>query len=96
MPIIKSAKRALKQSERRRVHNLRQKRDLLGAIREYRKAVEGGDEQGAREKLPTIYKKLDKAAKVNLIKKNRASRLKSRLTKKLHGRSAQETSAKQS
>jgi ribosomal protein S20 len=37
----------------------------------------------AQEILPAVYKKLDKAAKVDLIKKNKAARLKSRLAKQL-------------
>ncbi len=35
----------------------------------------------AQKLLPEIYKALDKAAKVGVIKKNNASRRKSRLTK---------------
>jgi len=35
----------------------------------------------AKKLLPKLYKALDKAAKVGLIKKNTASRKKSRLTK---------------
>ena len=37
----------------------------------------------AKKQISLVYKKLDKAAKVNLIKKNTASRLKSRLSKLL-------------
>ncbi len=84
MPNTKSAKKALRQSERKRVHNLRKRRELLSAIKDYKRAVEENNEKSALEKLPGVYKKLDKAAKTHLIKKNRAGRLKSRLTKKLH------------
>ena len=83
MPNTTSAKKALKQSEKKRVLNLKKKRGLLKVIKEYKKLVEAGDEKGASIKLPTVYKSLDKAAKTNLIKKNKASRLKSRLAKKL-------------
>lgn len=85
MPNTKSAEKALRQSEKRRVHNLRKKRALLDTVKQYTKAVETGDKEGAAAKLPGVYKKLDKAAKTNLIKKNKASRMKSRLTKKLGG-----------
>ena len=85
MPNIRGAHKALRQSERKQVANLRQKRDLLGSIKLFRKSVEGGDIESAKTQLPSIFKKLDKAAKVNVIKKNRASRLKSRLSKKLGG-----------
>ena len=89
MPNTQSAKRALRQSERRRIHNLRQRRELLSVIKDYKKAVENNDTKNATEKLPGVYKKLDKAAKTHLIKKNKASRLKSRLTKKLRQSSTQ-------
>ena len=68
---------------------MRKRRELLGVIKDYKKAIEDGDEKNASDKLPGVYKKLDKAVKVRLIKKNRANRLKSRLTKKLHNRSPQ-------
>ncbi|MDD5710561.1 MAG: 30S ribosomal protein S20 [Candidatus Colwellbacteria bacterium] len=86
MPNTRAAKRALRQSERKRVQNLRKKRELAHVIKEYKKTIEGGDTKGAMDKLPEVYKKLDKAAKTHLIKKNRANRLKSRLTKKLSTR----------
>ncbi|MBU2101433.1 30S ribosomal protein S20 [Patescibacteria group bacterium] len=87
MPNTKSAKKALRQSERKRVRNLRGKRDLLSIIKNYKKSVEAGDTESASSQLPKVYKSLDKAAKTNLIKKNKAGRLKSRLTKRL-GKSA--------
>jgi small subunit ribosomal protein S20 len=88
MPNTKSAQKALRQSERKRVHNLRKKRELLGVVKDYKKAVASGDEKSALDKLPVVYKKLDKAAKTHLIKKNTANRLKSRLTKKLYKHSS--------
>ena len=35
----------------------------------------------AEKLLPIVYKTFDKAAKINLIKKNKANRKKSRITK---------------
>ncbi len=83
MPITKSAKKALRQSEKRRKVNKQKKKELKIVVKEYKKLVEAKDIKKAQEKLPMVYKKLDKAAKTNLIKKNKASRLKSRLSKKL-------------
>jgi len=85
MPNTKAAKKALRQNERKKVHNLRKKRGLLSAIKDYKKTIEAGQNAEAAAKLPNVYKKLDKAAKTGLIKPNKASRLKSRLTKKLKG-----------
>ena len=80
MPIIKSAKKALRQNIRRRKINLKRKADLKSVIKQYKKLVSSNKEE-AKKYLAQVYKKLDKSAKVNLIKKNKASRLKSRLSK---------------
>lgn len=73
MPIIKSAKKALRQSRKKRVFNEAQKKTLKAIVKKFRKSLNAED-------LSLVYKKLDKAAKTNIIKKNRAARLKSRLT----------------
>ncbi|MEK7593414.1 MAG: 30S ribosomal protein S20 [Patescibacteria group bacterium] len=95
MPITKSAEKALRQNVRRRKINLKRKTDLKSVIKQFKKLVteykkaEPGSERSsaireeAKKYLAQVYKKLDKSAKVNLIKKNKASRLKSRLTKLL-------------
>jgi len=80
MPIIKSAKKALRQNIRRRKINLKRKADLKSIIKQYKKLVSSNKDE-AKKYLAQVYKKLDKSAKVNLIKKNKASRLKSRLAK---------------
>jgi len=81
MPISKSAKKALRQSLRRRARNLVKKEKYKRLIREVRKLTVAGKADEAQKLLPQLYKALDKAAKTNVIKKNKASRLKSRLTK---------------
>lgn len=81
MPITKSAKKALRQNKRRRVRNVRQSRSLKDEIKSLKKLVIAKDKKGANETLSKVYKALDKAVKTNLIKKNTASRMKSRLTK---------------
>jgi len=83
MPITKSAKKALRQNIRRRERNLERKTELKSVIKQYKKLIVAGEKEKAKEFLSQVYKKLDKAAKVNLIKKNKAARLKSRLSKKL-------------
>ena len=83
MPNTNAAIRALRKSERRKVSNLRQKREFLDVIKDYKKTVEAGDTASAIVKLSNVFKKLDKAAGANLIKKGKASRLKARLSKRL-------------
>lgn len=81
MPNIKSAKKALRQNKRRRIRNLAQQQTLKGIIREVKRAAANKQIGEFNKLLPLLYKKLDKAAKNNLIHKNRAGRLKSRLVK---------------
>ena len=81
MPIIKSAKKALRQAARRRIQNLSRKKAVNEIIRKIKKLVAEGKRDEALAVLPQAYKALDKAAKTNVIHKNAASRKKSRLTK---------------
>jgi small subunit ribosomal protein S20 len=83
MPITKSAKKALRQSKRKRVSNVRRKTKFRDLTKEFKKAIIGKDFDKAKELLPKVYKSLDKAAKGKTIKKNKANRAKSRLTKML-------------
>lgn len=70
------------------MQNLKSQGALKDTLKKYKKAVEAGKKDEAAKLLPEVYKKLDKAAKTNLIKKNKASRLKSRLSKKLSPKSS--------
>ena len=80
MPITKSAQKALRQNIKRRKFNIKKKKGLKTAVKNYKKASLVSKEE-ALKLLPKVYKALDKAAKTNIIKKNKASRLKSRLAK---------------
>ena len=83
MPITKSAEKALRQNIRRREMNLNRKKKLKSTIKDYQKSVSSNTIDDAKTKLPAVYQALDKAAKKGLIKKNKANRLKSRLTARL-------------
>ena len=83
MPILKSSKKALRQNKRRHLTNLKNSKKLKDAISKYKKTLEAKNQPEAKKLLSLVYKQLDKAAKTNLIKKNKSSRLKSRLSKKL-------------
>jgi small subunit ribosomal protein S20 len=82
MPITSSAKRALRESSKKRKANLQKKIVLKKIKKDFLKLIESGKTEEAKKMLPKAYKLLDKAANVNLIKKNRAAREKSRLAKK--------------
>jgi small subunit ribosomal protein S20 len=83
MPNTKTAKKALRQNIKRRQINAKSKKDLKEAIKNFKKLALT-DKEKAKKELSAVYKKLDKSAKTKLIKKNKASRLKSRLTKALN------------
>ena len=83
MPNTKTAKKAFRQNIRRRQNNLKTKDTLKTAIKEYKRLFSEGKKEDARKHISLVYKRLDKSAKVKLINKNKASRLKSRLSKLL-------------
>lgn len=80
MAITKSAKKAHRASLKKHVFNLRRKRVLTDTTKVVRKAI-GTDVKEAEKSLAAAYQAIDKAAKTGVIKKNAASRKKSRLAK---------------
>ncbi len=74
MPKLQSAKKELRKSIRRRTLNRAQVKILKNLIKEYR-------ENPAVDKLPLVYKALDKATRSQLMKKNKAARLKGSLAR---------------
>ena len=83
MPITSSAKKALRQNKKHREENLKRSEAFKSAIKKFKKLVEAKKLDEAKTALPLVFQTLDKATKTNVIKKNTASRLKSRLSKKL-------------
>lgn len=81
MPITKSAKKALRQNKKRRKQNLQKSHFLKDQVKSLKKLIAAKDKKGALELLPKIYKAVDKSVKTNILKKNTAARMKSRLTK---------------
>ena len=80
MAITKSAKKAIRQSAKRKAQNIVYKDKIKSLVKEARSLVAKKKLAEAKKLLPEIYKAFDKAAKVGVIKKNNASRKKSRLT----------------
>lgn len=81
--ITKAAKKSHRQSKKRREKNVAQNNELKKLLKKAKALIAENKKEEAKSLLPSIYKALDKAAKVNLIKKNKASRKKSRITKAL-------------
>jgi small subunit ribosomal protein S20 len=80
MPITKGAEKANRQSQKKRIFNIRRKNVLSDVVKSVDKAVLAKDADKAKELLPKAYKAIDKAAKRGVIKDNTAARKKSRLT----------------
>ncbi|MDP3696559.1 MAG: 30S ribosomal protein S20 [Candidatus Taylorbacteria bacterium] len=83
MPITASAKKALRQSVRRRARNLKRSNAYKSAVKNIKKLASAGQLEEAKKLIPKTYKAIDKAAKTGVIKKNKASRLKSAVSKLL-------------
>jgi small subunit ribosomal protein S20 len=81
MPITTSAKKALRGSKKKRVFNLRRKNEMQSVIKEYKKLVAAKKTDEAQKLIPKLQQAIDKAEKRGIIKKNNASRKKSRLLK---------------
>jgi len=81
MPITTSAKKALRQNKTRHARNEIKKENYKRMVVKYRKLVIAKSMDEAAKLLPAVFKALDKAAKGKVIEKNKASRLKSRLSK---------------
>jgi small subunit ribosomal protein S20 len=84
MPIIQSAKKSLRKNDKRKLRNLKQKNKMKELLKKFQLLISEKKIEEAKSLLPQIQKSLDKAAKKNIIKKNTASRRKSRLTKKVN------------
>ncbi len=81
MPIIKSAKKRVKITEKKTALNRERKLKLKDAIKSFEKTVESGDKAKTAEQLKETKKVIDKAVNQNILHKNNAARKKSRLTK---------------
>lgn len=73
----------MRQSLRRKVRNIKAKDKFKSAVKAVRKLIEAGKKSEAMEAMKQAMSALDKAAKTHVIKKNKSSRLKSRLAKAL-------------
>jgi len=83
MPQRKSAQKQLESDKKKRQKNLVLKRNIKQAIKTYLKALNSSKAEETQKALATVYKQLDKASAKRYIHKNKASRKKSRLAKRM-------------
>jgi len=83
MAYHKSAKKRIRNSETKRVLNRYQAKTARNSVKKLRNTK---DKEEAKKELPNVISMLDKLAKKNIIHKNKASNLKSKLTKKVNSK----------
>lgn len=81
MPIIKQAKKRVKQAAKRQKRNYNVRTGLRKAIRSINDALKTGDKAAAEKLIPATYKMIDTATKKNILHKNTASRRKATVAK---------------
>ena len=80
----KSALKRARQNETKRTNNKRDRSHIRTFTTKFNKAVEEGNKTEAEVAYKQISSILDRSAKKNVIPKERASRKKGRLAKRLH------------
>jgi small subunit ribosomal protein S20 len=78
-----SAKKRVRQSAKHRIINRARKSVLKTAIKDFEAAASSGDKKAVAKQYKLIVRKLDKTASTKTIHKNKAARLKSRLSRRL-------------
>jgi len=84
MPNIKSAKKRVLTSARKENENILVGSRMKNSVKRLEKTIKAGDKEKSKSELTTTLKDIDKALNAGLIKKNTASRRKSRLTKSVN------------
>ena len=83
MANTKGARKAARQSEKRRKHNASLRSALRSAIQRVAKAIGAGDKAAARKIFGEAAGVIDRIADKNVIHKNEAARHKNRLAARL-------------
>lgn len=84
MPVIKSAKKQMRQSIKRHARNYPVRNELKSQFKKELKYISEGKLEEAVKFLPEVYSLIDTACKKHHIHPNNASRKKSRLAKALN------------
>lgn len=82
MPIIKSAKKRVRVAKKAAVRNSKTKRSLKTALKAFHRTVTGSDKKKTASAQSSAQSAIDKAAKKNVIHKNKAARQKRQLAAK--------------
>jgi len=77
----KSAKKRIRQTEKRRLHNRYYARTMRNALSKFRDLE---NKEDAAKELPKLTAMIDRLSKRSIIHKNKASNLKSKLAKQVN------------
>jgi len=80
MPNNRNAAKAMRQANKRRLRNRTARTSLRTVVRKVQEATTSSDIAAAEAAFKTAVKKLDQAASKKFIHRNKAARLKSRLS----------------
>ena len=83
MPKTRTAKKRLRQNDKRRLTNRAKIVRMRTELKKARDSIRSGPVEKAGEQLRIATKYIDKAARMHLIHANKASRMKSSLAKQL-------------
>ena len=81
MPNIKSAKKRMRTNAKKADVNTLVSSSMKTAVKKFERVVKEGNKEEAANKLNIAVQRIDKAMSAGLVHKNKAARLKSRLTK---------------
>ncbi len=84
MPVTESAKKQVRVTERRRLHNQSIRSLCKTSVTKAEKLIFSGELEAAQKAVTAAISSLDKAAEKGVIHPNNAARRKSRLLKKLN------------
>ncbi len=94
MPIIKSAKKRMRQNEKRRKRNYITRSLVKTHFKKALTLIKDQDKEGAKKAVDMAYSVLDTAVKKNILHKNTVARRKSRLARGINDLMAGKVEAK--
>lgn len=87
MPTIKSSKKRLRQRKKRQATNKKRKQQLKSVVKKIENLLDQGEHEQARDLIPELMRKADQAVAKGPLHKNKASRIKSKLMKRIEEQS---------
>ena len=79
-----SAKKRIRQNDKRRVINRARKSMVKTQVKRFEEALDAGDQSQAQELFRLLTKRLDTVAATSTMHKNTVSRVKSRMARRLN------------